>query len=381
LRVSFRAGRVSSRPAGASEANMNKRSRLGLWIAISALMLLLSGCGSSGPGSEATPTPLPTPVRTTYTVRRGDIVVNAKLTGDVEPVAVSNVTFPMAGHVAHVYVQPNELVTKGQLLADLAELADLQKSAEEIRRAVTTARIQVEIEEQKLAKLKAEGASVYDIRIQELQIELAQLALDQVLSQYGLADAADSLAAIGAQLDQARVYAPVDGLIITTTAAGRTVTADTVVFVIGDPGRLEVVAVPDRSRAGDQFKQMFEGMAATVTLDARPEVTLAGKVTELPSPYGRGPGNDAIVRIVLDQPPSPDTYQSGDKVTVNIELANKRGILWLPPAAIHQVGGRTFVIADTGNGPQRIEIEIGVQTQDRVEILSGLKEGQTVIGL
>jgi macrolide-specific efflux system membrane fusion protein len=372
---------VETRPAGAPEAKMNKRSPRGLWVVVPALAFLLAGCGSSASGNEPTPTPLPTPVRTTYTVQRGDIVVSARLAGDVEPVAVSSVTFPMAGHIAHVYVQPNEKVVKGQLLADLTELADLEKRAEEIRRAVTVAQIQLEIEQQKLAKLKAEGASVYDVRIQELQVQLAQVALDEVLSRYGLADATDSLAAIEAQLDQARVYAPVDGLIVTTTAAGRTVTTDTVVFVIGDPERLEVVAIPDRSRATEQFKQMYEGMPAVVTLDAKPDVRLAGQVTELPSPYGRGPGSDAVVRIVLDQPPSLETYQSGDKVTVTIELANKKGILWLPPAAIHQVGGRTFVIADTGNGPQRIEIEIGVQTQDRVEILSGLKEGQTVIGL
>jgi HlyD family secretion protein len=126
---------------------------------------------------------------------------------------------------------------------------------------------------------------------------------------------------------------------------------------------------------------MFEGMAAEVSLDAKPGRTYSGKITELPSPYGRGPSNDSIVRIVLDTPPSLETYQSGDKVTVTVELANKKGVIWLPPAAVHQVGGRTFVIADSGSGPQRIEIEIGVQTQDKVEILAGLKEGQVVIGL
>jgi RND family efflux transporter MFP subunit len=345
------------------------------------ISLILAGCSRGAVGNPATPTPLPTPVRTTYTVQRGDIVINARLSGEVEPVAISSVAFAMEGHVAHVYVQPNELVTKGQLLADLTELQDLEKRAVEIRRAVRKAEIQLEIEKQLLAKYKAEGKPAYDIRIQEFQVELAEIALAETLSQYGLEDAGNSLDAIDAQLDLARVYAPVDGLIVTVTAPGRVVTTGTAVFVIGDPMQLEVVAVPDRSRATDQFKQMFEGMPARVTLDAKPEIQLTGAVSELPSPYGTGPSNDAIVRIVLDQPPSLETYQSGDKVTVMIELANKKGVLWLPPAAVHQVGGRTFVIADSGNGPQRIEIEIGVQTQDKVEILSGLKEGQVVIGL
>jgi multidrug efflux pump subunit AcrA (membrane-fusion protein) len=280
-----------------------------------------------------------------------------------------------------VYVQPNELVTKGQLLADLVELQDLQKQAEEIRRAVRKAEIQLEIEQQLLAKYTAEGLPAYDIRIQQLKVELAEIALAEVLNQYNLDDTTGSLDAIDAKLDLARVYAPVDGLIVSVTVPGRVITTSTAVFVIGDPNRLEVVAVPDRARAADYFKQMFEGMPASVTLDSKPETHFTGKVTELPSPYGTGPSNDAIVRIVLDQAPSLETYQSGNKVTAMIELANKKDILWLPPAAVHQVGGRTFVISDSGNGPQRIEIEIGVQTQDKVEILSGLKEGQVVIGL
>ncbi len=360
---------------------MKKAHSLRSWIALPLFSLLLAGCGQGAAGTGPTPTPLPTPVRTTYIVQRGDIVINARLSGQVEPVAISSVAFAMEGHVAHVYVQPNEKVTKGQLLADLTELADLEKRAEEIRRAVRKAEIDLEIEQQLLAKYKAEGMPAYDIRIQQLKVELAEIALAETLGQYGLKDTTNSLAEIEAQLDLARVYAPVDGLIVSVTAPGRVVTTGTVVFVIGDPNQLEVVAVPDRSRATEQFKQMFEGMPASVSLDAKPEIQLSGKVIELPSPYGRGPSSDAIVRIVLDQAPSLETYQSGDKVTVMIELANKKGVLWLPPAAVHQVGGRTFVISDSGNGPQRIEVEVGVQTQDKVEILSGLKEGQVVIGL
>jgi RND family efflux transporter MFP subunit len=360
---------------------MKKPNSLQSLILFPALGAFLAGCGTAVAGNEATPTPLPTSVRTTYIVQRGDIVINARLSGDVEPVAISSVTFAMDGHVGRVYVQPDETVTKGQLLADLTELQDLEKRAVEIRRAVRKAEIQLEIQQQLLVKMRAQGSPAYEIRIQELQVELAEISLAEVISQNNLDDTTNSLEAIETQLDLARVYAPVDGLIVSVTAAGRVVTTDTVVFVIGDPNQLEVVAVPDRSQATEQFKQMFEGMPAGVTLDAQPDISLTGKVTELPSPYGRGPSNDAIVRIVLDQAPSLETYQAGDKVTVKIELANKQGILWLPPAAVHQVGGRTFVISDSGSGPQRIEIEIGVQTQDKVEILSGLKEGQAVIGL
>jgi RND family efflux transporter MFP subunit len=296
-------------------------------------------------------------------------------------VAVRSVNFQMEGHVDHVYVQPNETVIQGELLADLTELKDLENKAKEIRRAVERAEINLEIEQALLGKYKAEGFSTYDIQIQELKVRQAQLDLEEVLSQYGLEDAATALDAIDAQLNTAKVFAPVDGLIISGVTPGRLVTKDTVAFVIGDPNQLEVVANPDSSPPEDMLKQMFEGMPVTVTSNAKPDVQMTGKVRQLPSPYGTGASANTIVRIVLDQPPSQDTYQSGDKVSIRVQLANKKGLLWLPPAAIHQVGGRTFVIADSGLGPQRIEIEIGLQTQDKVEILSGLKEGQVVIGL
>ena len=348
---------------------------------VPVFLILLAGCGQGPSGGGATPTPYPTLPRTTYTVQRGDIVINAKLLGEVDPVAISSVFFAMEGHVDHVYVQPNEAVMKGELLADLSELKDLEIKANEIRQAVERAQVDLEIAQTLLAKYKAGGFSAYDIKIQELNVQLAQLNLEAVLTQYGLADASTALDAINAQIDAARVFAPVDGLIISRVSPGQSVTTDTVAFVIGDSNQLEVVATPASSPPEAVLKMMFEGMPVTVISNAKPDQQMTGKIRQLPSPYGTGESSNNDVRIVLDQPPSKDTYQSGDKVTVQVELANKKGVLWVPPAAIHQVGGRTFVIVDTGKGPQRIEIEIGLQTQEKVEILSGLTEGQVVIGL
>jgi len=358
-----------------------KPKRLAIVVFLLPIFLgLLAGCGQ-GPGGGATPTPYPTLARVTYTVQRGDIVINAKLSGQIEPVAVKSVSFPMDGHVDHVYVQPNEAVTKGELLADLTELKDLEAKAQEIRRAVERSQIDLDIAQTLLDKYKSGGFSTYDIKLQELNVQLAQLSLEETLGQYGLTDASTALDAIDAQVNAARVFSPLDGLIISEVVPAQVVTSDSVAFVIGDSNRLEAVTTPDTSPPQDVLKMMFEGMPATVISNVNPDLQMTGKIRQLPSPYGTGDSGNIIVRIVMDQPPSKNTYQSGDKVSVRVELANKKGVLWLPPAAIHQVGGRTFVIADAGLGPQRIEIEIGLQTQDKVEIVSGLTEGQIVIGL
>jgi hypothetical protein len=100
----------------------------------------------------------------------------------------------------------------------------------------------------------------------------------------------------------------------------------------------------------------------------------------LPSPYGTGASDERAIHIVLDSPPSASTYQAGDNVTVTVLLASKEGVLWLPPDAIRSAGGRTFVIINSESGPQRVDVEIGLQTRDRVEIVSGLEESQVVVG-
>jgi multidrug efflux pump subunit AcrA (membrane-fusion protein) len=345
------------------------------------LAIALAACSGGPGGAGATPTPLPTPIRTTYIVQSGDIVINTKFPGDVQAVTVSTAYSPMDGHVGHVYVQLNEVVTKGELLADLTEIKDLEAKAAEIRRAVGRAQINLEIEQQLLGKYQSGGYSSFDIQIQADKVKLAKFDLEEVLNQYGLPDTGDPMANITAQVDLARIYAPSDGIIVSAVPLDRALTRTTEAFIIGDPKTLEVVANVVQSESDQVFKQMFEGMPVTVTLDAKPSVKLTGKVRQLPSPYGTGVAGETRVRIVLDQAPSADTYQSGDKVTVAIQLANKSNVLWLPPIAIHEVGGRTFVITDSGAGPQRVEIVIGVQTTERVEILSGLKEGQAVIGL
>ncbi|HKI53250.1 MAG TPA: hypothetical protein VJ987_03930, partial [Anaerolineales bacterium] len=115
-------------------------------------------------------------------------------------------------------------------------------------------------------------------------------------------------------------------------------------------------------------------------VDARGGLELTGTIRQLPSPYGTGPSDEHVIHVVLDSMPSEDTYQIGDKVTVSVVLASKQDILWLPPDAIRSAGGRTFVIVNSDNGPQRVDIELGLQTRDMIEIVSGLTEGQVVVG-
>lgn len=354
-----------------------KRRVLTLFL---ALALSLAGCGGGRIVSEATPTPFPTPVRPIFTVQRGDITVEAKLNGRVLPVVLHTVYFQINGQVQEVYANVNDVVKEGQLLGELAEAQELRAKAEETRRTIRRAEIDLEIAQLTLEQFKSQGRSDTEIKIQELQVELAQMKLDEVLLSLGIDPDSPVLNELDAQVAQARAIAPADGTVIAAVDVGRNVSPTTPAFVLGNPDQLEVIADLNPSTGDQEVKEMFEGMPVTVTLDADTGMKLTGTISQLPSPYGTGESDKGVIHVALDSPPSASTYQTGDNVTVVVQLASKEYVLWLPPDAIRSAGGRTFVIINSDSGPQRVDIEIGLQTRDMVEIVSGLEEGQVVVG-
>ena len=344
-----------------------------------ALAILLAGCGGSGQiVAEVTPTPFPTPVRPTFTVQSGDIVVEAKLGGHVSPLALNTVYFQISGQVREVLVNVNDVVTEGQLLGELDKAQELRANANETQRAIRRAQIDLEIARLTLEAYQEQGKPSYEIEIQKLKVEQAQMDFDELMEGMGIDPNAVVSDEIDAQVAQARAFAPAEGTIISAVTVGRNVSPTTPAFVLGDPNQLEVIA--DLPVGDSEVKEMFEGMPVIVIVDAKAGVELTGRIRQLPSPFGTGSSEEHVIRVILDVTPSADTYQSGDKVTVKLVLASKEDILWLPPDAIRSAGGRTFVIINSDTGPKRVDIEIGLQTRDMVEIISGLTEGQVVVG-
>ena len=343
-----------------------------------ACALLLSSCGGGQVITELTPTPFPTPVRPAFTVARGDIIVDVKLGGRVSALALHTVNFEIAGQVREVYVNVNDVVTDGQLLGELDVALELRANANETQRIIRRAQIDLEIARLTLEQFETQGRSATDIEIQKLQVELAQMNFDELMENMGIDPEAALTDELDAQVAQARAFAPADGTIISAVDIGRKVAPTTTAFILGDPNKLEVIA--DLPAGDNEVREMFEGMPVTVVVDARGGVELTGTIRQLPSPYGTGASDEHVIHVVLDAVPSDDTYQIGDKVTVHVTLANKQGILWLPPDAIRSAGGRTFVIVNSDGGPQRVDIELGLQNRDMIEIVSGLTEGQVVVG-
>jgi len=67
-------------------------------------------------------------------------------------------------------------------------------------------------------------------------------------------------------------------------------------------------------------------------------------------------------------------------VRVTVVIERKADVLWLPPAAIRTFGGRKFVVIQDGAAQRRMDVTVGSESEERVEIKSGVEEGQIVVG-
>jgi hypothetical protein len=127
--------------------------------------------------------------------------------------------------------------------------------------------------------------------------------------------------------------------------------------------------------------QVSVDMPAMVALIARPGVEINGRVRQMPATGGLavgGQNND--LRVALDASGAEAGYASGDVIRITIVLEQKPDTLWLPPAAIRTFEGRKFVVVQENAGQRRVDVKLGIESEDRVEIASGLTEGQIVVG-
>jgi multidrug efflux pump subunit AcrA (membrane-fusion protein) len=189
------------------------------------------------------------------------------------------------------------------------------------------------------------------------------------------------LADLQAQITDTLIIAPFDGEVTAVSiSAGKAVEGFEPVIILADPADLEVRA----ELSADQMQDLSEGQTATVVPVEYPGEERPASIRSLPYPYGSGGGaaeledRDRATHLNVDL--GGLEVERGDLVRVTVVLEQKDEVLWLPPAAIRTFEGRKFVVVREGVGQRQIDVTLGIESEDRVEIVDGLEEGQVVIG-
>jgi multidrug efflux pump subunit AcrA (membrane-fusion protein) len=175
------------------------------------------------------------------------------------------------------------------------------------------------------------------------------------------------------RLSRAVLVAPFDGVISQQFArVGSNVRALDPLIKMAKPGELILGGTLNPI----QTSQVDIGATVTCYFDNAPNTPVAGMVTAFPKMPPDAASQTVI--IGLDEGIELEIARLARCITV---LGEAQNVLWLPPLAVRTFQGRRFVVKQGEEGArQRVDVEIGLESDDRVEIKRGLQQGDVVVG-
>ncbi len=305
------------------------------------------------------------PETVTATVTRESIEETIDVPGEVDATLKAQLKFLAGGKIVSLPVTEGQWVQKGARIASV-DARDLQKNLESSLRDYSSTRTDFE---QGFDDRKDEAPSDSLSRV----ANKLQYSLDKSVIAVELRDIA---------IKNATLVSPINGVItsLPVTTPGVQVLA-TDVFEIVDPGSVLFEAEVDEV----DIARVYEGIQVRIVLDAYPDKTIDAVVTSIglrarSSSQSSG-GTVFPVKVSIPLSAIP-TFRLGLNGTMTIILEKKEQALTIPIEASTVRDGKDYVqVLDPAN-PNKIiekEISIGIENEEKAEVLSGLNEGDVVV--
>ena len=312
----------------------------------------------------------------TVEVRRATLDRTVTATGVIRPVvgAEIDVGSRISGIVRRLYVKVGDVVAAGDALA-LIDPTEFEAEVAQARADLALAEAELALARsthERAEALARDGVvAAMDLESAGRDVEVGRARVDRERARL---DAATT------RLGYTEIRAPIPGVIAdVTTREGETVAASfaapTFVTIV-DLGRLEVQAYVDETDIG----RIFVGQRATFTVDTYPGSELAAEVTAI-NPRAELE-NGVVSYVVRLRFEGRDDHVLRQEMTAHVRLAvdRREDVLTLPRRAIRRDAGAGRELVRVSRDGAWVEqtIETGFRTDDRVEIVSGLTEGESV---
>ena len=326
----------------------------------------------------------------TVGLKKGSINNTVTATGTIEPITKVDVGTQVSGTISHIYVDYNSVVTKGQLLAELdrklleaelkSEMANLKSSKSEFEYQDKNFKRLRQLHEKNLISETEYEEALYQYEKAQQAYEKAQATMVKAQS----------------NLDYATITSPIDGVVLSREVEeGQTVAASfetpTMFTIANDLRKMQVIADVDEADIG----QVLEGQRVTFTVDAFPDDTFEGDVTQVRlNPTTES--NVVTYEVVIDAPNPELKLKPGLTANITVYTMEKDNILLAPLKAFRftpetnpedpqtaqapQAGrGEKVVWLQTAEGIVPKVIKVGVSDGIYSEVKDGLPEGARLI--
>ncbi len=392
----------------ASPPPQRRPSRRRLFAALAALALLFVG-GALGwsrfaaGGSEAEGLQ-------TAVVQRGDIEDLVTATGTLQPRDFVEVGAQVSGQITRIHVEVGSEVSAGDLLAEIdptvftarvdatrAQLRSQRAQLEERRAQLALA----EIQHTRQKNLMAEEATTMDaLQVAEASVRSARAQIEALNAQIDQTES--TLRAEEANLQYARIYAPMSGTVVSVSARqGQTINAAQQAPVILRIADLSTMTVQTQVSEAD-IGRLHIGMEAWFTTLGGQGRRWHGTLRKVePTPDVQN--NVVLYNALFDVPNSGGALMTQMSAQVFFVAASAKDALLVPMSALTlsapgEARGRggeerrqegasdtpplrrgTVQVALPGGGGEEREVRVGVVNRIQAEIVSGLEEGERVV--
>lgn len=340
----------------------------------------------------------------TVKVGKGNISNTVTSTGTVEAMTTVEVGTQVSGIIEHVYVDFNDNVKQGQILARLDETS-LRAQLQQSQASLDQAQAQLNYQEATWNRLKA----LYDKNL------IAKADYDQALYNYenakaSLSNARSSVDRAKVSLAYATITSPIDGVVLNRAIEeGQTVAASfntpEMFTIVNDLTRMEIQASVDEADIG----QVKLGQRVQFTVDSYPDEKFEGSVSQVRlKPVTT---NNVVTYVVILSAPNPGKkLMPGMTASATIYVEEKADALILSGKALRFTpdsgylkkispeqpagmpspdmirgagqlpeGMKMVWVKDEKAGLRPVPVKTGIDNATNVEIVSGLNEGDEVI--
>lgn len=314
----------------------------------------------------------------TTPVLRMDIKSTVSATGTISPVDSVEVSSKITARLKTVDVKENDEVKAGQVVATL-DAKDYAAKRDQAQYKVTNTQAEYE----RIRYLYSIGADT------EKQLEDAQMNYDTAVSALSQAESDAS---------ETNILAPMDGTVVgepKTVGTMAVATSDnpTVIMRIADLSTKKIMAKVDETDIGS----VKVGQTATFTVDSYSDKTFTARVTKISqtdtantwdtsssssSSSSSASSSAAVIYyyVTLEVDDPENLLLPAMTARVEIVTADKPDALVVPISTLKTDTNGSYVIVKNPDGSQENRyVTVGIYSDDYVEILDGLSEGEDIV--
>ncbi len=401
---------------GREVAQRKSKTKWWLWGGIVALVVVAGvawGLVARASGTKIDPSRL-------AKATRGDIAKSVVATGKIQPITKVELKSKASGIVEKLYVDINQKVHKGQVLAQLDQQEILaQVAAQKAQLEAASANVatyQANIVQDKVnaeapdlpmykntlnrnLEMEKEGVVSqqslddanrnYLAALNKRDTSVAAVAVDQAKLKQAQAQVAQSRASLdqlNEQLSYTTLTSPMDGVILSRDVElGDAVSSilvlgstATLVMTIGDTKQVYVQGKVDEA----DIANVYMGQPARIKVESFRDKVFNGKVTKI-APLGVEKDNVTTfeVRVSIDN--SSGELKANMTANAEILVEEHKGTLMIPEQALAYDKDKHASVnvpdAKGKDGQRSVPVKVGVANGSNTEILGGLKEGETVV--